>query len=203
MLEIVSLAVILGLSAGFSPGPLLTVVISETLQGGFWSGCKVAMAPIITDLPIILIALFIIGRISNSSMVLAGISFFGALFVANLGVKNIQTQGMEISHQRENKSFINGIITNLLSPHPYLFWLTVGVPIMSRAMKQSPLLVILFLLIFYFLLVGSKIVLALIVDKSRSFLAGRAYAIIMKILGGLLCLLALFLFWEGIKLMSR
>jgi len=47
---------VLGVSAGFAPGPLLTLVISETLQHDIKSGVKVALAPIITDLPIIILS---------------------------------------------------------------------------------------------------------------------------------------------------
>ena len=53
MLQILAMGTFLGLAAGFAPGPLLTLVISETLQHDIKSGVKVALAPIITDLPII------------------------------------------------------------------------------------------------------------------------------------------------------
>jgi hypothetical protein len=51
MIHFLTIGIILGLSAGFAPGPLLTLVISETLQHNINSGVKVALAPIITDLP--------------------------------------------------------------------------------------------------------------------------------------------------------
>jgi threonine/homoserine/homoserine lactone efflux protein len=57
------IGIILGLSAGFAPGPLLTLVISESLQHGVRSGIKVALAPIISDLPIILLTLFIASKV--------------------------------------------------------------------------------------------------------------------------------------------
>ncbi|MCX9013779.1 MAG: hypothetical protein OIN89_03135 [Candidatus Methanoperedens sp.] len=43
---------IFGLTSGISPGPLLTLVISETLKNGSSGGMKVAVAPLITDIPI-------------------------------------------------------------------------------------------------------------------------------------------------------
>jgi len=60
MLNFLGIGLILGLSAGFAPGPLLTLVISETLQHDLKAGVKVALAPIITDLPIIIFTLFIL-----------------------------------------------------------------------------------------------------------------------------------------------
>ena len=44
---------VLGLAAGFAPGPLLVLVISETLQHSTRAGIKVAFAPVITDLAIV------------------------------------------------------------------------------------------------------------------------------------------------------
>ena len=48
MLHFLTLGTVLGLSAGLAPGPLLTLVISETLQHDIRAGIKVAVAPFIT-----------------------------------------------------------------------------------------------------------------------------------------------------------
>ncbi|UCD33501.1 MAG: hypothetical protein JSV38_06465 [Desulfobacterales bacterium] len=46
--------VMFGLSAGFAPGPLLTLVITQTLRHGIKEGILTASAPVLTDAPIIL-----------------------------------------------------------------------------------------------------------------------------------------------------
>lgn len=55
---------------------------------------------------------------------------------------------------------------------------------------------------FYLLLVGSKILLALLAARSRRFLAGRAYPAVMRALALLLGLFALLLFREGWLLLA-
>jgi MFS family permease len=45
-----------GFAAGVSAGPLLGLVITQTLQGGWRAGNLVALAPLLSDLPIILLA---------------------------------------------------------------------------------------------------------------------------------------------------
>ena len=55
---------------------------------------------------------------------------------------------------------------------------------------------------FYLLLVGSKILLALLAARSRRFLAGRAYRTVMRALALLLGLFALLLFREGWLLLA-
>ena len=62
----IMLGATLGLSAGISPGPLLTLVISESLKHGPGGGIKVALSPLITDLPIILASLLILARLGKS-----------------------------------------------------------------------------------------------------------------------------------------
>jgi threonine/homoserine/homoserine lactone efflux protein len=54
------------------------------------------------------------------------------------------------------RSWFKGIFTNLLSPHPWLFWLTVGAAILAKAIAQSWPVAVAFLFGFYVLLVGSK-----------------------------------------------
>lgn len=203
MLNILMLSTVLGLSAGFAPGPLLTLIISETLRHNISAGIKVAIAPLITDVPIILFTVFVLTRITGSELVLALISFCGCLFVARLGIQNLRMKGVVLALENHRaKSLSKGIAANLLSPHPYLFWLSVGVPVMSKAMSKSWSQVVLFLAVFYVMLVGSKIVLAVIVGKSRSFLQGRKYLIIMRCLGAILLVLAAMLLWDGIGLLK-
>jgi uncharacterized membrane protein YdcZ (DUF606 family) len=69
-----------------------------------------------------------------------------------------------------------------------------------KAMQQGPLAVTTFMGSFYLCLVGSKIALALVVGRFRSFLAGRTYRVIMRTLGVLLILLGLWLCYDGLKL---
>ena len=62
--------VVFGLSSGVTPGPLLTLVISETLKHGKKEGIKVAIAPLLTDLPIVLVTIFILSRLKETLPVL-------------------------------------------------------------------------------------------------------------------------------------
>ena len=48
--------IVLGLSGGLSPGPLTALVISQTLRFGARGGMLVALAPILTDAPLVIAA---------------------------------------------------------------------------------------------------------------------------------------------------
>ena len=60
-----SFGLVMGLASGLSPGPLLTLVITESLQHGVKAGIKVALAPIISDAPIIIVMLLVVDQLSG------------------------------------------------------------------------------------------------------------------------------------------
>ena len=203
MLSFLTTGTILGLSAGFAPGPLLALVVSETLQHDMKAGVKVALAPILTDLPIIVFTLFILAKLSRFHHILGIISIIGACFLLYLGIKNIQTKGVQINISTSApKSLQKGILVNALSPHPYLFWFSVGGPTTIKAMAVSLPAALFFIGSFYMLLVGSKIFLAVLVGKSRSFLQGNTYIFTMRLLGVVLIILAGILFRDGFQLFN-
>lgn len=198
-----TIGIILGLSAGFSPGPLLTLVISETLQHGIKSGIKIAVAPIITDLPIIIFSLLILNSLSNSHLILGIISLIGGFFILYMAYESLHTQGYKFNVQEvKSNSLTKGILANTLNPAPYLFWLSVGAPIMTKALDLNIVALLIFISAFYTFLIGSKILLAILVGKSKSFLSGDVYIYIMRLLGLALGVLAFVLFIDGLKLLG-
>jgi threonine/homoserine/homoserine lactone efflux protein len=204
MISFLTAGFILGFSAGLSPGPLLALVITETLRHNLKAGLKVAVAPLITDFPIILLTVVVLEQLSRFKQVLGGISILGSFFVAYLGYQSIRTSGIAVNFQKaEEKSLRKGIIVNFLSPHPYLFWFSVGAPITVRALNLNVLAAAAFIGSFYLCLVGSKIAVAAIVSRSRSFLAGNMYIYTLRFLGFLLLIFAGLLFYNGVKLLIQ
>jgi threonine/homoserine/homoserine lactone efflux protein len=203
MAHFLVLGIVLGLSAGFAPGPLLTLVISETLQHDVRSGVKVALAPIVTDLPIILLTCLVLAKLANFHALLGFVSLAGGFFVLRMGYQSLRSHGVEIRlGETKPRSLAKGIVTNLLSPHPYLFWFGVGAPTVVKAAQSDLSLPLFFICGFYTCLVGSKLALALLVGKTKTFLRGTTYIYTMRFLGLLLCILSLILFKDGLALLG-
>jgi threonine/homoserine/homoserine lactone efflux protein len=203
MLEFLSAGILLGMAAGFAPGPLLVLVISETLRHGIKAGLKVSIAPLITDVPIILVSLLILNKLSEFNPILGCISIFGGLFILYLGYESLKTKGVELNLSSvKTSSFRKGVITNALNPHPYVFYMTVGAPIIYRSISQHILYTVSFVGSFLLLLVGSKVILAMLVERSRTFLKGHLYIWVMRILGVLLITFSIFLFRDGFELLG-
>ncbi|MDI6725184.1 MAG: LysE family translocator [Methanobacterium sp.] len=202
MIKLLIAGITLGLYAGFSPGPLLVLVISQTLKHGYREGVKVAFAPIITDLPTILITVLFLSLISSYTSILGVISITGGVYLGYLAYESFKTRGLTENVAVENpNSLIKGVTANLLNPSPYLFWITIGGPIIINTYNKSVLSPILFIISFYALLVSSKIVLAYAAGKSRDFIKGMTYIWIMRVLGVVLVIFAFYFLNQGIQLL--
>lgn len=198
-----TLGIILGVSAGFSPGPLLTLVITETLEHGIGSGIKVAVAPLITDLPIIAFTFLLLTQLSGVNNVLGVISLVGGCYVLYMGFESLRLNGPDTSQVKTGSASLSrGVLTNALSPHPYLFWLSVGVPTVMKSLGASIVAPFLFMGGFYLFLVGSKMLLAILVGKSKSFMSENAYLYTMKFLGLLLVVFSVLLFTDALTLLG-
>ncbi|MCF8143002.1 MAG: LysE family transporter [Deltaproteobacteria bacterium] len=203
MIGFLTTGTVLGLSAGIAPGPLLALVVSETLRHGMKAGAKVALVPIISDLPIVALTLYILTKLSAFHIILGTISFLGGFVLLYMGYESLVTRGVDLSFRELNPdSFRKGILVNVLNPHPYLFWVSIGGPSTIKAWDQSAFAAVAFIGSFYLLLVGSKILVAVLVGRYRSFLTGRFYVYTMRVLGLILLAFALVLFRDGMNLMG-
>ena len=188
-----------GITGGLTPGPLMTLVISETLKYGKRAGLKVALAPLLTDTPIVIGILLLIARITSISFLAGIISLGGGFFLIYLGMESLKFRADKLQLSTTvPRSLIKGIITNFLNPSPYIFWFTIGAPIIVKASAASAHHAVAFLGSMYFCLVGSKIVVALLLDRSRALLSSTVYTWIIRGLGIILLLFAVYFFWEGI-----
>lgn len=200
MWQFISAGVLLGLSSGLSPRPLLTLVLTQTIRHNRAEGIKVALSPLITDLPIILITVLIMGRLSRFGIFLAIISFVGAIFLAYLGVESLRSKELNLEvRDSKSGSLKKGIIANFLNPSPYLFWTTVGTPLLLKAYKTDLLTSILFMVLFYVFLIGSKAVVAFLVDRTKQFINQKVYLILMRILGIALLIFSLIFLYDAVK----
>lgn len=205
MLEIVSAAIVYGLAAGLGPGPLLTLVITQTLRHGAREGMKTAMAPLISDGPIIALLLVFIGQLARVKPVVGAVAFGGALYLLWLAYEGWTAKPPDATPSTAPpRSFIKGALVNLLNPNPYLFWLTVGVPMLVKAWtRSSHTAAVVFVLVFFVCLVGSKMLLANVVARSREHVAGRWHTVAMRTLALLLVLFAAIMARDGWRLLGR
>ncbi len=200
ILKFFTIGAFLGLTAGISPGPLLTLVISETLKHNRKEGIRIAVSPLFTDIPIVLVSLFVFARVAQFDAILGVVSCLGGIFIAFLGYETIRTRELSIGEPgMQAQSLKKGIIANFLSPHPYLFWVTVGAPMALKAYELNVVALVLYFLSFYIFLIGSKISIAHLVAKSKVFFSNMLYLWVMRFLAIALFVFSVFFFFDGLK----
>ena len=133
ILTLAAAGIALGLFEGIRPGPLLTMVIRETLTGGWYAGARAASAPIFTDGPLIIVSIFLSGWIAEQPSILFVISLLGAGFLVWFGIDcfRIEAPDPDTAQEAVTGSFRRGVITNLLNPNVYVFWFLIGGPLLS------------------------------------------------------------------------
>lgn len=181
----------LGIVEGLKPGPLLTTVIKETLTNGFRGGIRAASAPFFTDGPLILFSIFMAGWIANQPLVFCGIAVLGALFLTRMGMEcfNPEIPDIDPTDVDLTQSLKKGIITNLLNPNAYIFWLLIGGPLMATVADFEPIAPFAYAISFLVSIVLVKITIAYFFSKAQVNLSSDRYLLTLKICG-----LAMFIF---------
>jgi threonine/homoserine/homoserine lactone efflux protein len=193
------LGVSLGLGAGLAPGPLLALVIRSALQDGAAAGVRVALSPLLTDVPIVLIAVLAAASLPEAALGALGIA--GGAFVIWLGIEALREQPAPAEAAAgaaaPQRDLLRGALTNALSPHPWVFWLTVGAPILGG---QDVAGAALFLGAFYALLIGTKVVLALGIGAGRDrLMRGRGHRLLLRASALLLLATGVVLALDGVR----
>ncbi|MBI9111245.1 LysE family translocator [Maridesulfovibrio ferrireducens] len=193
----------LGLGAGLTPGPLLTLVLTQTFSHGPKEGAKVAFTPLLTDGPILCMSLLAMSWIKTHPSVMGIISIAGAIVVALFGYDCFKTRAIILPEMNiKPGSFKKGLLTNYMNPHVYIFWATVGAPSTLLASDSGMLAPVLFLSGFFVCLIGAKITVAYLAGRFRELLSSRTYLIIMRVLGLALFAFALFLLRDGLRFLN-
>jgi threonine/homoserine/homoserine lactone efflux protein len=190
----------LGFAAAISPGAFQTYLITETLSGGWRRGIPVAFAPLITDLPIILLSLFLLNQLPEYFLRI--ISLAGGIFVLYLAYRlwGSWRKGKDLTEpdtRSSTSSLKRGAITNLLTPGPYLFWALVNGPILLSALRQSITAGAAFIIGFYGVMILSLLGIVVVFHQATR-LGSRVVHMLLLVSLVVLAIFGILLLREGI-----
>jgi threonine/homoserine/homoserine lactone efflux protein len=160
----------LGLAAAITPGTFQTYLISESLAGGFRRAAPIAFAPLISDIPIVILSLLLLNQLPP--YFLRVVSLAGGVFALYLAWRLWSSwrsgTAVQMSDDEPKKgSLRRGVIANFLTPGPYLFWTLVSGPILLEAGRQSVAFGAAFLIGFYGIMVAGLLGIALLISQAR------------------------------------
>jgi threonine/homoserine/homoserine lactone efflux protein len=141
-----------GLAAAAQPGPFQAYLISQALGRGWQRTLPIALAPLLSDAPVILLVLAVLSQVPG--WFLKGLHMAGGLFILYLALRAWQAwkkfqENEPVGKFSGMQTLFQAALMNVLSPGLYLFWSLVSGPILLEAWGQSPLQGISFLLGFY------------------------------------------------------
>ena len=177
MLSFLMLGAGIGFVAGVSPGPVLTLMVAETLRGGWLRGAAVAAGPLLADGPIIVLAMLVLGQLPTEWVRV--ISLAGGAFLLYLAATTfLNSRRARLAggaRLRAPGGLLKGLLARALSPHPYLFWFLVGAPLLLQARQDHWLAAAAFLVGYYSTIVGSNVALALALHRWVGLFSERVY----------------------------
>lgn len=154
-----------GLTAASQPGPFQTYLISQTLTRGWKRTLPAALAPLISDGPIILLCLLVLTQ--APAWLQRGLYIAGGLFILYLAYgayrswKSFDPTIPSVDKGTE-QSVLKAAMMNALNPNPYIFWTLVTGPILLKGWRESPSLGMSFLAGFYVTIVAGLAAIVLI-----------------------------------------
>ena len=174
-----------GITEGIKPGPLLTMVIRETLSGGLRAGLWTAAAPIFTDGPLVIVRLFAAAWIATNPSALLLITVAGAIFLAQMGFESFGLEPPDVNADAPppTGSFLRGAITNLLNPNVYVFWFLVGGPLMASAADEEILAPVAYAITFLVTIMLTKATIAYAVNRASGNISTTVYRRLLAICG--------------------
>jgi threonine/homoserine/homoserine lactone efflux protein len=116
-----------GLAAGLKPGPLGVIVIQQALSRGLLAGVRASLAPLITDGPIIIAALWFLSQFKSIELFAAALSLVGGAYLLWLSARMFRVNDISLTGKLKSQSSLaTAVKVNILNPRPYLFGFTVG-----------------------------------------------------------------------------
>ena len=191
-------ALLLGIAAGLSPGPLHSLILNVALTRGARAALRYAVAPLLSDLVPVLLSLLLARAMPGWTARLLAV--LGGAFVVYLGVAAYRNRRPRLggsAHVSPAGDYVKGALTNMLNPHPWIFWLGAGAPLLRSASARGGEYALGWVLLFYFGLVGTKSAFALALGAGRRLLSDRWLSRLVVVSAGLLVLIGAWLIWQG------
>ena len=189
-----------GLAAASQPGPFQTYIISQTLTRGWKRTLPAALAPLVSDGPIILVCVLALSQVPAWMQRFLYIA--GGLFILYLAYgtykswKNFDSQTSQ-PEATGGQSVLKAALMNALSPNPYIFWTLVTGPILLKGWRETPVNGIGFLAGFYLTMIGSLAAIILVFGLAERFVP-KANRILLGVSALTLFCFGLYQLWLGV-----
>jgi threonine/homoserine/homoserine lactone efflux protein len=190
-----------GFAAAVTPGPLLTYLISQTLNNGWRRTLPAVFSPLITDGPIAVLILLILSRVPVS--LIGYLQLAGGIFILYLAYgafKAWRTYDTKktVAVQSIRQNVLKAAIVNWLNPNPYLGWSLVIGPLLLKGWRETPVNGVILLVSFYGIMFASMTAIIMLFHAARN-LGPKVNRAMIGLSAAALACFGLYQWWSGIK----
>jgi threonine/homoserine/homoserine lactone efflux protein len=152
MLRYLIIGITYAFAAAAQPGSFQTYIISQSLSRGWRRTLPAAFAPLISDVPTVLIVLLVLTRLPG--WLLQVLQLVGGVFLLYLAAnaykswRDFENKG-PAPEQSSQQTVLKAVTVNLLNPNPYLAWSLVLGPLLLKGWQAAPINGIALLVGFY------------------------------------------------------
>jgi threonine/homoserine/homoserine lactone efflux protein len=198
---------IFGISYAFAcvvqPGPFQAFLFSQSLMHGWRKTIPLVFAPLLSDLPVIILVLLVLTQIPH--VVLVILQCIGGVFLLYLAFNAYktwrtfnQTDQPLVTNQ---KNLFKAVLVNLLNPNPYLGWSLVMGPMLIKGWSENPANGIILLICFYSSMIIYSIVMVILFAAAGN-LGPRINRISLGISVIAFAIFGFYQLWSGISTWS-
>jgi threonine/homoserine/homoserine lactone efflux protein len=159
-----------GFAAAVQPGPFQTYVLAQALNRGWRRALPTALAPLLSDAPIIALMLLVLSQVPDwLQRFLYIASGLFILYLAWGAYKAWRTfdADAQLDTTSPQQSLLRAALMNMISPGPYIFWSLVTGPILLEGWREAPANGVGFLTGFYAAMIACLAALILIFGLAK------------------------------------
>ncbi|MDC0155424.1 LysE family translocator [Nitrosopumilus sp.] len=190
IIEFAIIVIIISVSGVMSPGPLFAANITYGLKQGTKAGIKIAIGHSLVELPLVILlgigilSLEIFPEFKTIISILGAITLFVFAFIQ---IKSTLKKNEKSETKLKQGPIITGVLLTALNPFFIIWWLTIGLKLISDAMAIWAFVGILIVFVLHvwmdFVWLGST---AFLISKSKKIISNTNYKIIMLALSAVL-----------------
>lgn len=124
-------AVILGIIGGLLPGPILTMVVTDTMARGLQKSWLTVVYAIIAEFVLVGLLFTVLAFIDIPEVVLLGINIAGIVLLTYIAV-NVWKSATDVLESSTGISLRTMFGLMFLNSTPYMFWLTICLPLIDQ-----------------------------------------------------------------------
>ena len=177
------LVIIISASGVMSPGPLFAANVMYGLREGKISGIKMAVGHTIVEFPLIIllgVGFFSIESVPEIRTIITILGAAGLFGFAILQIRAVTRQKFSLETKSGQGPFVAGILLSALNPFFIIWWLTIGLVLISESIQTFGIIGILILFLFHIWMDYAWLfTIAVFSSKAKNYLSRRNFKIII------------------------